>query len=62
MINTNQYYRMFVIQKNMMTKKPNIFTLMLLVVFATTNIIAQELPKPSPSAKVEQRIGLTDIP
>ena len=61
MINTNQYYRMFVIQKNMMTKKPNIFTLMLLVVFTTTNIIAQELPKPSPSAKVEQRIGLTDI-
>jgi len=34
---------------------------MLLVVVSTTNAVAQELPKPSPKAKVEQRIGLTDI-
>jgi hypothetical protein len=32
-----------------------------LVVITTTNAIAQELPKPSPAAKVEQRIGLTDV-
>lgn len=34
---------------------------MLLVVATTTNAIAQELPQPSPKAKVEQRIGLTDV-
>lgn len=34
---------------------------MLLVVITTTNAIAQELPQPSPAAKVEQRIGLTDV-
>ena len=42
-------------------KKLNVFALMLLVLFTTTNLIAQELPKPSPKAKVEQRIGLTDV-
>ncbi len=34
---------------------------MLLVVITTTNAVAQELPQPSPAAKVEQRIGLTDV-
>ena len=34
---------------------------MLLVVVTTTNAVAQELPQPSPAAKVEQRIGLTDV-
>ncbi|MDG1476998.1 MAG: DUF2911 domain-containing protein [Vicingaceae bacterium] len=34
---------------------------MFLVVATTTNVIAQELPQPSPAAKVEQRIGLTDV-
>jgi hypothetical protein len=34
---------------------------MLLVVATTTNAVAQELPQPSPKAKVEQRIGLTDV-
>jgi len=34
---------------------------MLLVVITTSNAIAQELPQPSPAAKVEQRIGLTDV-
>jgi hypothetical protein len=34
---------------------------MLLVVITTTNAVAQDLPQPSPSAKVEQRIGLTDV-
>tara|TARA_B100000809_G_scaffold110943_1_gene109531 strand:- start:2358 stop:3263 length:906 start_codon:yes stop_codon:yes gene_type:complete len=34
---------------------------MLLVVVTTTNAVAQEMPQPSPAAKVEQRIGLTDV-
>ena len=34
---------------------------MLLIVGVTSNAIAQELPQPSPKAKVEQRIGLTDV-
>lgn len=34
---------------------------MLLVVVTTTNVVAQEMPQPSPAAKVEQRIGLTDV-
>ena len=34
---------------------------MLLVVVTTSNVVAQELPQPSPKAKVEQRIGLTDV-
>jgi len=34
---------------------------MLLVVVTATNAVAQELPQPSPAAKVEQRIGLTDV-
>lgn len=34
---------------------------MLLVVVTTSNAVAQELPQPSPKAKVEQRIGLTDV-
>ena len=34
---------------------------MFLVVLTTSNAIAQELPQPSPKAKVEQRIGLTDV-
>lgn len=34
---------------------------MLLVVVTTTNAIAQEMPQPSSAAKVEQRIGLTDV-
>lgn len=42
-------------------RKANILATVLLVVFTTTNVIAQELPKPSPKAKVEQRIGLTDL-
>lgn len=42
-------------------KKINVIALILMVVFTTTNIIAQELPQPSPAAKVEQRIGLTDV-
>jgi hypothetical protein len=42
-------------------KKINVIALMLVLFFTTTNIIAQELPQPSPAAKVEQRIGLTDV-
>jgi len=42
-------------------RKINVIALMLMVVFTTTNVIAQELPQPSPAAKVEQRIGLTDV-
>jgi hypothetical protein len=42
-------------------KKINVIALLLILVFTTTNIIAQELPQPSPAAKVEQRIGLTDV-
>ena len=34
---------------------------LLLVAMTTTNAVAQELPQPSPAAKVEQRIGLTDV-
>tara|TARA_B110000459_G_scaffold203183_1_gene258645 strand:+ start:1964 stop:2830 length:867 start_codon:yes stop_codon:yes gene_type:complete len=34
---------------------------MLLVFVTTTNAVAQEMPQPSPAAKVEQRIGLTDV-
>ncbi|MEZ4722048.1 MAG: DUF2911 domain-containing protein [Flavobacteriales bacterium] len=30
-------------------------------VFLATSIFSQDLPKPSPHAKVEQRVGLTDI-
>jgi len=37
-----------------------IFTLIGAVAFMS-NALAQELPKPSPAAKVEQRVGLTDI-
>lgn len=32
-----------------------------LICSTTTGVIAQNLPKPSPKAKLEQRIGLTDI-
>ncbi len=42
-------------------KKLNTIVMLLLVVFTTTNGLAQELPKPSPAATVEQRIGLTDF-
>lgn len=41
-------------------KKTNMLAIILLAVFTSTNVIAQELPQPSPAAKVEQRIGLTD--
>ena len=34
---------------------------MMKIAATTTNVIAQELPQPSPKAKVEQRIGLTDV-
>lgn len=34
---------------------------MFMVVVSTTTAVAQELPQPSPKAKVEQRIGLTDV-
>ena len=42
-------------------KKMNKIAALLLVVFTTANVMAQELPQPSPAAKVEQRIGLTDV-
>ncbi|MBL4888372.1 MAG: DUF2911 domain-containing protein [Flavobacteriaceae bacterium] len=42
-------------------KKTNILAVLLLVVLTATNTLAQELPKPSPAATVEQRIGLTDF-
>ncbi len=34
---------------------------MLFVVITTSNAVAQDLPQPSPKAKIEQRIGLTDV-
>ena len=42
-------------------KKINILTVLLLAVFTGATVLAQDLPQPSPAAKVEQRIGLTDV-
>jgi hypothetical protein len=42
-------------------KKINYLTLIVLTTIMSLSAIAQELPQPSSAAKVEQRIGLTDV-
>jgi len=42
-------------------KKLNYLVAIMMVAMMSVTTIAQELPQPSPVAKVEQRIGLTDI-
>jgi len=42
-------------------KKMNYLVALVMTAIMSVTAVAQELPKPSPAAKVEQRIGLTDV-
>jgi hypothetical protein len=56
-----QFYTVSLLIKKIDMKKMKRIAAMLLVVVTTTSAFAQEMPQPSPKAKVEQRIGLTDV-